>query len=94
MEWPAREGDSPVHEIAASSSGYPSTAGHVQSGGNPRGPSRKAKYYWLTDSEQVPRGKGEKHPVEGSEIVPETVRLQAVGALCRATGTCDRVPFA
>jgi hypothetical protein len=48
----------------------------------------------LTDSELVPRGKGEKHPGEGSEIVPETVRLQAVGALCRLAGTCDRVPFA
>ena len=94
MEWPARDGDSPVIEIAPDSSRYPSTAGHVQSGGNQRGPSRKAKYYSLTDSELVPRGKGEKHPGEGSEIVPETVCLQAVGALCRATGTCDRVPFA
>ena len=36
----------------------------------------------LTDSELVPRGKGEKNPGEGSEIVPETVCLQAVGALC------------
>ena len=33
----------------------------------------------MTDSERVPRGKGEKNPVEGSEIEPETVRLQAVG---------------
>ena len=62
MEWPARDGDSPVIEIAPSSTRYPSIAGHVQSGENPRGPSRKAKYYWLTDSEQVPRGKGEKNP--------------------------------
>lgn len=46
-------------------------------------PWGKAKYYLMTDSELVPRGKGEKHPGEGSEIVPETVRLQAVGALCR-----------
>ena len=43
-----------------------------------------------TDSELVPRGKGEKHPGEGSEIVPETVRLQAVGA--HKLG--DGVPFA
>jgi hypothetical protein len=62
MEWPARDGDSPVIEIRADLSRYPSIAGHVQSGENPRGPSRKAKYYWLTDSEQVPRGKGEKNP--------------------------------
>lgn len=60
----------------------PSTAGHVKSGGNPGGPSPKAKYYPLTDSAQVPRGKGEKNPGEGSEIEPETVRLQAVKALC------------
>ncbi len=36
----------------------------------------------MTDSEQVPRGKDEKYPGEGSEIVPETVRLQAVEELC------------
>ena len=35
----------------------------------------------MTDSELVPGGKGEKYPGQGSEIVPETVRLQAVGAL-------------
>src|ERR1700752_4380094 len=57
MERPAIDGESPVVDIGADPSRYPSTAGHVQSGGNPRGPSRKAKYYWLTDSEQVPRGK-------------------------------------
>jgi hypothetical protein len=45
MEWPARDGDSPVIEISPDRSRYPSTAGHVQSGGNLRGPSRKAKYY-------------------------------------------------
>ena len=83
VEEPAKDGDSPVIEIAPDSSRYPSTAGHVQSGGNQRGPSRKAKYYSLTDSELVPRGKGEKHPGKGSERVPETLRLQAVGALCR-----------
>jgi hypothetical protein len=45
MEWPAIDGDSPVVEIDADRSRYPSIAGHVQSGENPRGPSRKAKYY-------------------------------------------------
>ncbi len=44
------------------------------------GPSSKAKYSWLTDSEPVPWGKGEKYPCEGSEIEPETVYVQAVGA--------------
>ena len=43
-------------------------------------PSGKAKYYWETDSELVPWGKGEKYPEQGSEIESETVRLQAVGA--------------
>ena len=57
-----------------------SSAGHEKSCMNLPGPSGKAKYSWETDSEPVPWGKGEKHPEQGSEIVPETVRLQAVGA--------------
>ena len=44
-------------------------------------PSGKAKYSLVTDSEQVPWGKGEKNPLEGSEIVPETICLQTVGAI-------------
>ena len=35
---------------------------------NMGGPSSKAKYSLPTDSEPVPRGKGEKNPSEGSEI--------------------------
>jgi hypothetical protein len=85
MERPAIEGDSPLVENRSSLSEYPSTTGHVKSGGNLGRPFSKAKYYSLTDSELVPRGKGEKYPGEGSEIVPETVRLQAVEALCRKT---------
>lgn len=53
--------------------------GHVKSRVNQRGPPRKAKYFWMTDSEIVPRGKGEKEPLEGSEIEHETVSCQAVG---------------
>ena len=45
------------------------------------GPSSKAKYSLLTDSELVPGGKGEKNPGEGSEIEPEIMCIQAVGAL-------------
>ena len=41
-------------------------------------PRGKAKYYCVTDSETVPRGKGEKNPDEGSEIEHETVSLQAM----------------
>jgi hypothetical protein len=34
----------------------------------------------MTDSELVPRGKGEKNPDKGSEIDPETKYLQTVEA--------------
>ena len=44
------------------------------------GPPSKPKYSLATDSEQVPWGKGEKNPDEGSEIDTETECLQAVGA--------------
>ena len=42
-----------------------SRAGHVISCLNMGGPSSKAKYYLTTDSEPVPRGKGEKNPGRG-----------------------------
>ena len=51
----------------------PSSMGHVKPRVNQRGPPRKAKYSWVTDSEEVPRGKGEREPLKGSEIVHETV---------------------
>ena len=62
-----------------SRTGFPSTTGHEKPCGKLGGPSSKAKHYLMTDSELVPRGKGEKYPGEGSEIVPETVCLQSVG---------------
>ena len=49
------------------------------------GPSGKAKYSRETDSEQVPLGKGEKYSEQESEIEPETIRLQAVGAIFMVT---------
>ena len=58
-------GDSPVAVKLDEDS---SRAGHVQSCLNMGGPSSKPKYYLMTDSEQVPRGKGEKNPEQGSEI--------------------------
>ena len=74
------EGDSPVlHEFIIDSV-TPSRAGHVKSCLNPPGPPGKAKYSRETDSEPVPRGKGEKNPMQGSAIDPEPARLQAVGA--------------
>jgi len=48
--------------------GSSSKAGHVQSCLNMGGPPSKPKYSLPTDSEQVPWGKGEKHPDKGSEI--------------------------
>ena len=43
----------------------------------------------MTDSELVPRGKGEKNPGQGSEIDTETMHLQSVGAPI----WCDGVPI-
>ena len=87
LESCAIQGDSPVTGNAFKVKS--SRAGHVISCLNMGGPSSKAKYYWLTDSEPVPWGKGEKNPCEGSEIEPETVYVQAVGA----PSWCDCVPF-
>ena len=94
MEWPARDGDSPVVEIRADLSRYPSTAGHVQSGGNPRGPSRKAKYSLTTDSELSRATERWEEPLLGEDTEPETMCLQAVGALWLFGAMCDGVPFA
>ena len=66
-----------------------SRSGHVKPGLNLGGPPSKTKYSSMTDSEPVPRGKGEKNPCEGSEIEPETVYVQAVGA----GSSRDCVPF-
>ena len=62
MEWPTTEGDSPVSEMYLTLDEFQSTVGHVKSGGKLGRPLSKAKYSLTTDSEQVPRGKGEKDP--------------------------------
>ena len=67
----------------------PSNAVHVKLCMNPSRPLDKAKYSLATDSEQVPRGKGEKNRFERSEIVPEIMCLQGVKAR-----KGDGVPFA
>ena len=84
------EGDNPVHVIKHMISSILSKSGHEESWPNPPGPSGKAKYSWETDSEPVLWRKGEKHFEQKSEIVPEPIRLQAVGALLWGDG----VPFA
>ena len=53
-------GDTPVIEIQERPVGIPSRAGHEKPCLNLGGPSSKTKYYLPTDSELVPRGKGEK----------------------------------
>ena len=65
MESETIVGESPVNEIKRTLWGILSTTDHVELCWNPRGPSRKAKYSLVTDSEQVPRGKGEKNPGRG-----------------------------
>lgn len=62
MERPTIEGDSPVGEIESGFRSIQSSTGHVKPGVNSRRPRRKTKYKVSTDSEQVPRGKGEKNP--------------------------------
>ena len=80
-------GDSPVCEKLLKVKS--SRSGHVKSWLNMGGPSSKAKYSLLTDSELVPWGQGDKNPGEGSEIEPESLCLQAVGAHLLGDG----VPF-
>ena len=80
METRSPEGERPVAESSSASRDILSNAAHVKRRVNPRRPRRKAKYSLATDSEQVPRGKGEKNRCERSEIEPETVCLQGVRA--------------
>jgi|AntAceMinimDraft_15_1070371.scaffolds.fasta_scaffold20314_1 hypothetical protein len=65
MEMQTVEGDSPVSENKTTLDVYLSTTGHVKPGRNQGRPLSKAKYSLATDSELVPRGKGEKNPGRG-----------------------------
>ena len=83
MEMAAIEGESPVIKMNFTGwAGFPSNAGHVKSCMNQCRPRHKAKYLLVTDSELVPRGKGEKNLYERSEIVPEIASLQSLEGLC------------
>lgn len=76
------EGDTPVSENIYMVLDYrTSRSGHVLSWLNMGGPPSNPKYYYQTDSELVPWGKGEKDRGERSEIEPETYGLQSFGAL-------------
>ena len=89
MEKCSIEGDRPVTKNQTTPRDFLSNASHVKRRMNPRRPRRKAKYSLATDSEQVPRGKGEKNRCERSEIDPEIMCLQGVRAR-----KGDGVPFA
>jgi hypothetical protein len=83
MGRPDGEGEIPVPDIQRPSwGGYLSTARPEKPCRNLGLPRSKAKHVTTTDSGEVPRGKGEKNPGEGSEIEPETMSPQQVeGAL-------------
>ena len=68
--------------------GYLSRSGHVEPRLNLRGPSRKAKYYLTTDSELSRATERWEEPLLGEETEPETMCLQAVGALCLVYEEC------
>jgi hypothetical protein len=52
----------------------------VKVGPNRRGPSRKAKYSLVTDSEPSSASERWEEPRRGEDTEPETTHLQAVGA--------------
>ena len=54
LERSAEEGDSPVVETSFPPEWILSTAGHEESRRKQGGPSPKAKYFLVTDSEPVP----------------------------------------
>ena len=80
MERQSPEGERPVTENQRESRDILSSTAHVKRRVKQRRPLRKAKYSLETDSEPVPRGKGEKNRCERSEIEPATVCLQGVKA--------------
>ena len=94
LESGTTEGDSPVRESRLPPEGYLSRSGHVESRLNLRGPSHKTKYSLTTDSELSRATKRWEEPLLGEESEPETMCLQAVGALWSARTMRDGVPFA
>ena len=89
MESRPIEGERPLTENRFLPSEFLSNTMHVKLRVNLCRPRHKAKYYLATDSEQVPRGKGEKNRCERSEIEPAIMCLQGVKAR-----KSDGVPFA
>ena len=88
LERQAIAGDSPVRKSGSPPGGYLSRSGHVEPRLNLRGPSRKAKYSLTTDSELSRVTERWEEPLLGEDTEPETMCLQAVGALWRACSQC------
>ena len=80
-----------------------SSARHEESRMKERGPSRKAKYYLVTDSEAVPWGKGEKDPGRGvkknlkpyvyKQIKPVKGRYRTFCRTVRRVIVCGKVKY-
>ena len=66
---------------------------HVEAGPNLGGPSPKAKYSLVTDSERSSASERWEEPRQGEDSEPETTCLQAVGAQW-GQPPGDGVPFA
>ena len=94
MERSSIEGDRPVRDNELPPGWYLSRSGHVEPRLNLRGPSRKAKYSLMTDSEHSRATERWEEPLLGEDTEPETMCLQAVGALWPLGAKCDGVPFA
>ena len=78
----------PYAKVELPPEGYLSRSGHVEPRLNLRGPSRKAKYSPMTDSELSSVSERWEEPLLGEDSEPETMRLQAVGALWQACLQC------
>lgn len=74
-------------------SGILSRTQHVKVSPNLRGPSRKAKYSLVTDSEQVARAKDGKNPDKGRTLNLKPHAYKRWEPYARK-GMGDRVPFA
>ena len=75
----------------------PSRAEHVELGSNPRGPSCKAKYFLVTDSELSRAIERWEEPLLAEVTEPETMPPTSYGSamlVASASGMRDRVPFA
>lgn len=82
----------PYSAVVQTSDVYPSKSRHVEPGLNLGGPSPKAKYDLVSDSEKVARAKDEKNPGRG---VKKNLKPYAydLSKHCAAR-PCDGVPFA